>query len=259
MWSSDQLSDIDFSDDKNSFYATNLALELSDDANTYTIKSLTNEASIVNLTVTKTATAYHVGKDGNSYFGTDPNAPWGTMRHAFWPRATASGTITTKDGPIDFTGKAMFIHCLQGMKPHHAVGKWKFCNFQSENYSAILMEFITPPSYGTTSVVVGGITKGGDIVTAGTANTALWTKVRNDTESGWEPPEAVKFEWTGTTKDGKNVTALIETPLEDNCDRVDIMAEVPGFIKQIVAGAAGTKPYIYQVSNSPSYKFSKKN
>jgi hypothetical protein len=25
------------------------------------------------------------------------------------------------------------------------------------------------------------------------------------------------------------------------------MAEVPGFIKKIVAGAAGTKPYIYQV------------
>ena len=26
------------------------------------------------------------------------------------------------------------------------------------------------------------------------------------------------------------------------------MAEVPKFVKQIVAGAAGTKPYIYQVS-----------
>ncbi len=30
-------------------------------------------------------------------------------------------------------------------------------------------------------------------------------------------------------------------------DRVDIMAEVPKFVKQIVAGAAGTRPYIYQV------------
>ena len=29
-------------------------------------------------------------------------------------------------------------------------------------------------------------------------------------------------------------------------DRVDVMAEVPGFVKKIVAGAAGTKPYIYQ-------------
>jgi hypothetical protein len=35
-------------------------------------------------------------------------------------------------------------------------------------------------------------------------------------------------------------------PLGDRLDRVDIMAEVPGFVKNIVAAAVGTKPYIYQ-------------
>lgn len=226
-------------------------MELSEDGNTYTIKSLTNQASVVNLSVTRTAPAFHVGKDGNSTFGTDPKAPWGTMRHAFWPRATSSGTITTKDGAIDFKGKAAFIHCLQGMKPHHAAAKWKFCNFQSENYSAIAMEFITPPSYGSTAVTVGGITKGNEIVWAGSTCSTAWSKVKDDSEVGWQPPEAVKFEWNGKTKDGKNVTGLIEGPLDEHYDRVDIMAEVPGFIKQIVAGAAGTKPYIYQVSIIP--------
>ncbi|XMA10685.1 hypothetical protein WAI453_003476 [Rhynchosporium graminicola] len=246
LWSSDQLANVDFSDDENSYYADNLAVELSEDGNTYTIKSLTNQASVVNISVTRTAPAFHVGKDGNSTFGTDPAAPWGTMRHAFWPRATSSGTITTKDGAIDFKGKAVFIHCLQGMKPHHAAAKWKFCNFQSENYAAIAMEFITPPSYGSTAVTVGGVTKGNEILWAGSTCSAIWSKVKDDAEVGWQPPEAIKAEWNGKTKDGKTVHALIEGPIDQHYDRVDIMAEVPGFVKQIVAGAAGTKPYIYQ-------------
>ena len=29
-------------------------------------------------------------------------------------------------------------------------------------------------------------------------------------------------------------------------DRIDVMAEVPGFIKKIAETAAGTRPYIYQ-------------
>lgn len=49
------------------------------------------------------------------------------------------------------------------------------------------------------------------------------------------------------TKDGQAVEAVLETDFEDRLDRIDVMAEVPGFVKQIVAGAAGTKPYIYQV------------
>lgn len=247
MWCSDQLSDVDFSDDKTSFYAKNLAVELSDDGNTYTIKSLVNEATIVNLAVTRTAPGFNVGKDGSSYFGSDPKAPWGRIRHGFWMRASVSGTITTADGAINFKGNALFVHALQGMKPHHAAAKWKFCNFQSENYSAFMMEFITPASYGNTTVTVGGLTKGNELVTAGSSGKATWTKVKADTVSGWSPPEAAKFEWSGKSKDGKDVIAVIDTTLSDHFDRVDIMAEVPGFVKSIVAGAAGTRPFIYQV------------
>jgi len=73
-----------------------------------------DEAAIVNLTVTRQAPGFKVGKDGTTTFGTDPAAPWGSMRHVFWPRNTVEGTIVTKDGPIDFKGKGLFIHALQG-------------------------------------------------------------------------------------------------------------------------------------------------
>ncbi|EDN92633.1 hypothetical protein SS1G_08496 [Sclerotinia sclerotiorum 1980 UF-70] len=246
LWSSNQLSNVEFSNDKTCYYADDVAIDLSEDGTEYTIKSMANEASIVNLTVTRVAPGFHVGKDGKSYYGTDPKAPWGSMRHAFWPRTITKGSIITKDGSIDFKGKALFIHALQGMKPHHAAAKWNFVNYQGPQFSAIMMEYTTPPAYGSTVVSVGGIVKDGEIICAGAGNTAKHTKVRNDQNAGWPEPEAVKFDWNGKTKDGKSVSGLIETDLEERLDRVDVMAEVPGFVKKIVGNVAGTRPYIYQ-------------
>ena len=247
LWSSDQLKNIDISDDKLNFYAENVAFELSADGTSYSLKSMTNEASIVNVTVKQIAPGFQAGKDGKTTYGTDPNAPWGFMRHNIWPRNACEGTIVTKDGPIDFKGKALFIHAIQAMKPHHAAAKWTFINFIGPTYSAIMMQYTTPPSYGSTVVNVGGITKNDEIIYAGSSNTATHTKVKQDTENDWPEPEEVKCEWTGKTKDGKAVQAILEGPLDERRDRVDVMAEVPGFVKTIVAAAAGTKPYIYQV------------
>lgn len=254
LWSSDPLSEVDISDDGHSFYAKDVAVELSADGNTYTIKSMTNAKSVVNLTITQTAPGFKVGQDGKSYYGTDHSKPWGFMRHEFWPRNTATGTIVTEDGPIDFAGsKALFIHANQGMKPHHAAGKWKFVDFQGPNYSAIFMQFTTPPSYGSTVVNMGGIVKSNEILMAGSSISAEFTKVKQDTENDWPEPEAIKVSWSGKTKDGKAVEATIEGPLDERLDKVDVMAEVPGFVKTIVAAAAGTKPYIYQVCPSPLF------
>ncbi|KAK7927746.1 oxidative stress survival- Svf1-like protein [Apiospora marii] len=246
LWCSTALNDADFSDDKVNFYAKDCAVELSEDGKTYAIKSITDQRCIVDLKVTRTAPAFVAGKDGNTKFGTDLAKPWGTMRHAFWPRCVAEGTMVTEDGPINFKGQALFIHALQGMKPHHAAGKWTYGNYQSAKYSAVMMEFTTPPSYGSTAVGVGAIAQDGEIIAAGCITTATHTKTALDAETQWPEPKEIKFTWNGKTKDGKTVEAVIVGPFEKRLDRIDVMAEVPGFVKKIVAGAAGTKPYIYQ-------------
>ncbi|ROT40643.1 oxidative stress survival, Svf1-like protein [Sodiomyces alkalinus F11] len=246
IWCSTQLHNHDFSEDKTSFYADDCAVELSEDGTSYTIKSMNDERSIVNIKITRTAPGFVAGKTGTSLFGTDLSRPWGFMSHAFWPRCLAEGTITTPDGPIDFKGKAMYAFALQGMKPHHAAATWNFASFHGPTYSAILMEFTTPPSYGTTSVAVGGIVKDGEIVYAGVNNTVTHIKAKADSENDWPEPEEIKFTWSGSTKDGKAVETVLEGALEAHQDRVDVMAEVPGFIKTLVAATAGTKPYIYQ-------------
>lgn len=242
----------EFSEDKTGFYATDCALELSEDGTSYTIKSMNDPQSIVNLKVTRVTPGFVAGKDGKTLFGTDLTHPWGSMRHAFWPRCIAEGSIMTKDGPIDFKGRAFFVHALQGMKPHHAAAQWNFVNFQGPTFSAVMMDYTTPPSYGSTIVGVGGLAKDGEIITAGTTCSAKHLKTKQDTENDWPEPTEIKYSWTGTTKDGKPVEATIEGPLGNKVDRIDVMAEVPGFVKKIVAGAAGTKPYIYQVGGNIS-------
>lgn len=247
LWCSNPLRNYDFSEDKTSFYADDCAVELSEDGNSYTIKSMTDERATVNLKITKAAPGFQVGETGTTLYGTDLENPWGSMRHAFWPRCVSEGTITTTDGAVDFKGQAIFIYALQGMKPHHAAATWNFANFQGPRYSACLMEFTTPPSYGTTVVDVGGVARDGEIITAGANTSVTHTKSTNDPSTDWAEPTEAKYQWSGKTQDGKDVEAVIETPLGTRADRVDVMAHVPGFVKKIVSGAAGTKPYIYQV------------
>ena len=109
------------------------------------------------------------------------------------------------------------------------------------------MEYTTPPSYGETVVGVGCVAKEGRILFAGASpdTKAEHTEVKGDPDNDWPEPGAVKFTWAGKSSDGKEAKATLEGPIK-RTDRVDVMGEVPKFVKQIVAGAAGTKPYIYQ-------------
>ncbi|GAB1214517.1 hypothetical protein ATERTT37_003681 [Aspergillus terreus] len=123
-------------------------------------------------------------------------------------------------------------------------------------YTAVMMEYTTPPSYGSTVVNVGGIVKDGEIVYAGSTNTATHTESAQDPESDWPEPKSIKWAWEGKTQDGKDVQAELHGPLGNRLDRIDVMAEVPGFIKTIAGSVAGTRPYIFQFA--PQEKLSLK-
>lgn len=247
-WHSDTLYNYMFDEGMYSFGADNLSVTLNEEGDAYTFRSSVNEDNIVNLTFKRTAPGFVVGKDGTSYFGTDPENPWGSMLHAFWPRCDVEGTIQTKDETFDFKGRGQYIHALQGMKPHHAAARWNFINFQTPSYSAVMMEYTTPPSYGSTTVNVGGITKDGEIIYAGATNSATHTECSQDQESDWPEPKSIKWVWEGKTSDGKDVYAEVDGPLGERLDRIDVMAEVPGFVKAIAGSVAGTRPYIFQYS-----------
>jgi len=110
------------------------------------------------------------------------------------------------------------------------------------------MSYTTPESYGPTIVTVGAILHKGEILFTSAAPDATCehTSVKGDPDNDWPEPSAVKFSWAGQDKDGKPASAVLEGELGQRTDRVDVMGEVPKFVKQIVAGVAATKPYIYQ-------------
>lgn len=108
------------------------------------------------------------------------------------------------------------------------------------------MEFTTPPSYASTVVRVAGIATDGKLLFANTEGDIKHTETKQDPDTEWPEPKAASYHWVGKTDDDKDVTADVAGALGSKYDRVDVMAEVPGFVKAIVATAAGTKPYIYQ-------------
>ncbi|EMC91584.1 hypothetical protein BAUCODRAFT_298603 [Baudoinia panamericana UAMH 10762] len=249
LWASDSLNDFAFSSDKQSFKSKEgCSMDISEDGKSYVVKSTVNKSSVVDLKFTQSLPGFVAGENGTSTFGTDPKKPWGRMKHIFWPRCQVEGSIITAEGPVDFRGRGMFVHALQGMKPHFAAARWNFANFQSPSYSAIVMEYTTPKSYGETVVAVGGIATELGILIAGASPDikAEHTQVKGDPDNAWPEPGSVSFKWSGTSAEGKVVSASLDGDIHPRTDRVDVMGELPKFVKQIVAGASGTKPYIYQ-------------
>lgn len=111
-----------------------------------------------------------------------------------------------------------------------------------------MMNYTTPPSYGETSVTVGIVSKNGEIVFTGASpDTKIeHTEIEGDPESDWPAPAALRCSWTGKTSDGKDAKAILEGSLGKRADRIDVMGELPKFVKSIVQGASGVKAYIYQ-------------
>lgn len=154
--------------------------------------------------------------------------------------------MQTKTKTYNCNGRGVFIHALQGMKPHHAAARWNFIDFQTPTYSAVLMEYTTPPSYGKTVVSVGAIAKDGELIQAGASCSAKHLAATVDPVSDWPEPKAILCQWTGKDKDGKPIEAELMGDLTDRVDRVDVLAHVPGIIKQLIGGVVGTKPIIFQ-------------
>ena len=162
----------------------------------------------------------------------------------------------------DTTCYGMFVMAFQGMKPHHAAKAWNFAVTHSDQNSVVLMEFITPKSYGNTKVSIGIITDKDSILSVTIDNDYQHLNSEVD-EVGWNVPKNIKVTFNGfsskltddqitnedsiTQKD--RLTAVLEGPLTNLVERVDVMGEIPGFVKNIVSGVAGTRPFIYQYAD----------
>ncbi|KAL6946486.1 hypothetical protein ACO0RG_000639 [Hanseniaspora osmophila] len=259
IWTSTKLSN--FRIEGKNFFADNLSIEWISDTEVH-FKSAVNPASVIDLVFVQEAPSVKVGVDPHTYYGDNLEAPWGSMSHVFRPRNKVTGSIktTTNSGAEivldkEYT-KGMFVMALQGMKPHHAAKAWKFINFQNQHYSVVLMEFTTPKSYANTVVSIAIVAKDDKIVSVPVMNDCRMLELTTD-DAGWGVPKSINFQLNGfdaslndSEVETKGIAGLetfeISGTLTELTERVDVMNEMPQFVKNIVSGVAGTKPYIYQ-------------
>lgn len=237
----------------------------------------------INIKRPATIPGFKIGKGpkgGFSYFGPDVEKPEGYVVHRFWPRFRSDGVIVSGGKATSFAGPGMFVHAIQGMRPNLVAARWNFAHFQSDEHggvSAIQMEFTTIDDYGkkgagSGKVVVnlGSLIVGGKLA-AVTAETkwpgepvadkpsVLSRTVHHDKSlddfTGYDVPSTVSFHWVGPSvvpgAEGSlsaDLSVHVGTPGEEIglIEKVDVMAEIPSFVKAVVSYVAGTKPYIYQ-------------
>jgi hypothetical protein len=219
----------------------------------YEVSSSVAQNTIVDLQFKRVGSGFKIGKDGTSNYGTDPSAPWGSMRHTFWPRISVSGQLIVNGNLIEVEdGLGFFVHAMQGMKPHHLASRWNFINFQSPAYSAIMMEFTTPPSYGSRTVNIGCIKSDDKLAHAFVNNEVVHKEVKKDEFTGWNEPVVMDIRWNKSSENdetGKIDEADMTVELKHQIQRVDVLHEVPQFVKALLTGVVGTNPFVYQVNH----------
>ena len=220
-------------------------------------------------------------KGGYSYFGADTASPESHVLHAFWPRTTCKGVLVVKGQAIEAKGTGMYVHAIQGMRPNLVAARWNFAHFVSEAHggtSAIQMEFTTIDAYGRhgsgsgfVTVNIGSLVVGGKLVavtaetkypdeplpeTAEVMSRAIHSKTAPDADTGYAAPTELTFRWAAPSILPEAPGSLDATVVVDVgqpnaykglVEKVDVLAEIPTVIKTMIAYAAGTKPYIYQV------------
>lgn len=203
----------------------------------------------------------------------------GYMVHRFWPRCSLTGFIKlpNQESVSLESGRAMFVHAIQGMRPNLIASRWNFCNFQSlppangepdPGVSLTMMEFTTVPGsyYGPAQTITIGSVVANDklvaVVGSPGAKAVHEGPLTHDPETGYHAPAGLGFEWKGLAIGSSEVMTGAELKLDLQpvtsaggyttkglIEKVDVMAHIPYLVKKLVAAVAGARPYIYTWMN----------
>ncbi|WFD05227.1 Putative cell survival pathways protein [Malassezia vespertilionis] len=162
-----------------------------------------------------------------------------------------------------------------------------FQSTEHDGLSALLMEFTTTRDYGIAKkgsngamqvrepqvVTSGSVVYRGELIAVVGATRDLNasedapsrhsnTRIQHlncarDEFTGYDAPQSIQYNWDGPSVSGDHAPVQAEIKLDLGkpaamnglIDKVDVLAEIPYFIKKFVNYVAGTKPYIYQTLN----------
>jgi hypothetical protein len=212
--------------------------------------AITHPDLIVDLDFNRIDKGFKVGEGKTFLGGADQSSAAGIVSHKFWPRCKAKGTAIVEKQFHEIEAHGMFVHAIQGMQPQLIASKWNFIDFQAENAALSMMQFTTTKQYGGIEVNQGSIVINDKLVSVSVQNNVELMDLQKDPETGYAIPKHVKLTWKGhTIQEGdvpvKPVSVVMMVPLLNLIDKIDILAEIPWFLKKIVQTFV-VKPYVYQ-------------
>ncbi|CAO3625068.1 unnamed protein product [Mucor hiemalis] len=213
--------------------------------------SITHPELIMDVDFERIDKGFKVG-EGKTYLGgKDQKSAAGIVSHKFWPRCAAKGTVIIEKQLHELEAHGMFIHAIQGMQPQLCASKWNFIDFQAEDAALSIMQFTTTKQYGGIEVNQGSIVLKDKLVCVSVENNVQLFDLKKDEKTGYEIPQRVKLTWKGKTikdksdEEVKDVSVEMVFELKNLIDKIDILAEIPWFLKKIVQTFV-VKPYVYQ-------------
>jgi len=239
------MSNFKLSPDRRSATADNMSIVLNSECNKYTV-TLTHKELIVSFEFELIDRGFKIG-EGKTYFGQDKST--GFVEHKFWPKGNVKGNMIVDGREFDVTGVGLFVHAIQGMRPHLIASRWNFVNFQSDVASLSMCEFETTPHYGSKKINQGSLIVNNKLVGVSVKNAAQFMETELDPETNYNIPTKIKYTWEGKTLEtDEDFSAFLEIKLGVPMDKIDVLNEVPYFLKKIVQ-AFVAKPYVYQWFN----------
>ncbi|CAG8467127.1 8977_t:CDS:2 [Ambispora gerdemannii] len=240
------MSNFKLSQDKRSATADNMAIKLDDTCTRYKVTLNHKTELTVEFEIERVDRSFKIG-EGKTYFGKDQK---GFVEHKFWPKCKVTGNIVVDGRAFDVSGTGLFVHAIQSMKPHLIATRWNFLSFQAPNASLAMMEFETTPQYGSTKVNQGSLIVNDKLVGVSVENAAEFLETELDPQTGYHIPNVIHYTWKGKTLEtGEEFQASLKIRPETLMDKIDVLNEVPYFLKKIVQ-AFVAKPYIYQWFNA---------
>lgn len=192
--------------------------------------------------------------DGKIHFGA--TRADGFIEMKFVPSGRCRGKIQIDGQALDFNGGGVCLRQFQGVRPHLTTKRWN-CAYFRENQKGdgpvrglftIMMQ--SSSAYNGETVHYGFYFDGSKLqAVTSLADKMVFAKTLVDPETGYCVPEHFDYRWIGVDMDGNDFEAVVSGSPASRMARIDLLSNLPLFLRKIVESLSSARPYIYQNYN----------
>lgn len=190
------------------------------------------------------ADAFMIG-DGSVHFGKDGSD--GMVSLKFIPAGKVDGIVTVDGTETGFDGFGLCVRQFQNVKPYLSASRWHLSYFQAtdSDMSLMLLQMQTPSTYDSVVYTIGSLFADGALLGVSLGNQVTVVSKTRDGDSQYAIPSELRFDWRGTTFDGRPFEAACTVAHETLCIKVCVLDSLPYVVRKVI-GTFLTRPYIYQ-------------